>query len=105
MKNNRSLRNKKAELTLETMVIAVLVLVVLGILLWLAYKYIWGAGVQVGGLSACQNRGGDCKPSTQCNSEQNTKLYKFGGCGQKTDKDPNGANDYCCIPNSNMANP
>ncbi len=90
------MKTKKAQgLTLNTVVIAVLVLVVLGILLFIAYKYIWGAGSGIGELSKCEartnNKGDPAKCKTEC-LDTETAFYKMGGCGK--DNKP----DYCCIP-------
>ncbi len=88
------MKSKKAQgLTLNTVVIAVLVLVVLGMLLFIAYKYIYGAGTSIGELSKCKARG----QGAHCVVEpfdctDGTAFYKMGGCGK--DNKP----DYCCIP-------
>lgn len=90
------MKNKKADITLETIVIAALVLVVLVILIFIAYKYIWGGANQVGGLSSCQSRGGLCSSKTECdNKPEHTSFWKLGGCPSTK----GGSDDYCCIPN------
>ena len=85
-------KHKRGEaLTLGTIVTAVIVLVVLGILLYMAYKYIWGTGSDIGELSKCEARapGAQCKNS--CNDNED-RFFMIGGCG----KDNKGT--YCCIP-------
>jgi|APSaa5957512535_1039671.scaffolds.fasta_scaffold408422_2 hypothetical protein len=93
-------KSKKGQgLTLNTVIIAVLVLVVLAILIFIAYKYIWGAGSSIGELAGCQARTNDAGTETgKCVSGTETcngnKFYKMGGCPDDTAKLKN----YCCIP-------
>lgn len=90
------IKDKKAQgLTLNTVVIAVLVLVVLGVLLSIVYKYIYGAGSEIGQLSSCEARGegAECVVSGAC--KDGTAFYMMGGCGKGDNKDQK----YCCIPN------
>ena len=96
------MKSKKAEgLTLNTVVIAVLVLIVLGILIFIAYKYIWGTGRGIGELSSCQartnNKGdpADCKTLSACQSSDGTAFYKMGGCPTQG---KGSTETYCCIP-------
>ena len=89
------IKPKKAELTLETIVIAVLVLVVLAVLLFIAYKYILGSSNQFGALSDCKAK----QDSIGCVAKKEdcagTAFWKIGGCGEKDQKN----NEYCCIVN------
>jgi hypothetical protein len=86
------MKAKKAQgLTLNTVVIAILVLVVLGVLLFIVYKYILGAGTSFGELSKCgaTGNGGHCEST--CPSNENA-FKGMGDCGIE---------NYCCIPPNN----
>ncbi len=91
------IKDKKAQgLTLNTVVIAVLVLVVLGVLLFIVYKYIYGAGSDIGQLSSCEARGeGEAECVAKGDCKDGTAFYMMGGCGKGDNKDQK----YCCIPN------
>lgn len=95
IKNHRPYHNKKSQgLTLNTVVIAVLVLVVLGILLFIAYKYIYGAGESIGALSKCGGTGDGAFCVNEKYNCQGSKFYNMGGCGKGEKK----TYPYCCIP-------
>lgn len=81
------MRGKKAQ-TINTMIKLVIGLVVLGMLIYLGYKYILGTGESVGELTGCAGQGGQCKSTC---SETEIGLL---GLGCKA-----GAR-FCCIPQS-----
>ena len=88
--------NKKSqELTFNTIIIAVLALIILGILLFLAYEYIWGRGSELGELTRCEARGAGAACKEECNTDD-IVFYMYGGCGKGDNVD----NIYCCVPNS-----
>lgn len=53
--------NKKAQ-EISIIVKLVLALVVIGIMVYIGYKYILGTGEKIGGLSDCEAQGGNCIP-------------------------------------------
>jgi len=80
-------KNKKAEgLTLETIVIAVLVLIVLAILIYIFSSKM--GGVQ-SGLESCNEKGGVC---------EKTDSAKFNACNGPTMSSKDDACGKCCIP-------
>jgi hypothetical protein len=94
--NMNLFNNKKGQgLTLNTVIIAVLVLIVLAILIFIAYKYIWGAGSSIGELSSCAARSEGSKTAECLNTCPSTSngFYKMGGCGSEATP-----GKYCCIP-------
>jgi hypothetical protein len=89
----RARKSKKAQ-TVKVVVMLVVGLVVVGMLLYLGYKYILGTGESVGQLGSCQGQGGTCMTKDAC-EQDTTKQAFFGmGCG----KDANDPKKYCCIP-------
>lgn len=86
--------NKKAQgLSLNTVVIAVLVLIVLAILIFITQKYIYGTGIQIGELAKCEAREGSLgcvHKKSDCNGNA---IYKMGCPSDKDKLD----GDYCCI--------
>ena len=85
-------------MTLNTVIIAVLVLIVLAILIFIAYKFIWGTGSGIGDLAACEARTNDAGDTGNCVSKGNCTdghaFYKMGGCP----KEKGGSDSYCCVP-------
>ena len=87
------MHSKKADITIETVVIAVLVLAVLGFIFYIFFSR--GVGPLTEGLSECEARNGKCLP--QCGGD--FPIYGFKGCsvtegGKKVTK-----SDYtCCLP-------
>jgi len=82
-------KNKKAQ-TINVIVMLVVGLVVVGMLIYLGYKYILGTGESVGKLGSCEGQGGQCK--AQC--AENEKSFLGIGCPKKE----GGTDKYCCIP-------
>ncbi len=90
----RARNNKKAQ-TVKLVVMLIVGLVVVGMLLYLGYKYILGTGESVGKLGSCTGQGGSCAAS--CN--ENTHQSIFGiGCPESGKADD--PEKYCCIPKS-----
>jgi len=86
--------NKKSqELTLNTVIIAVLALIILSMLLFISYKYIWGASSELEGFTKCESRGVDAECKERCD-ENDVLFFMYGGCG----KDDNINKKYCCVP-------
>ena len=87
------MKTKAQGLPMNTIIIAVLVLAVLGFVGYmLAAK---GIGPFAKGLGECKDKGGECKESCTAGME----IKSFKGCYTKTD----GKDDYkkdwvCCIP-------
>lgn len=78
------MKGKKAQ-TINTIIKLVIGLVVLGMMIYLGYKYILGTGEQVGALSGCESQGGQCKSTCAENERGLIGL----GC-----KSPD---RFCCI--------
>lgn len=79
------MKGKKAQ-TINTIIKLVIGLVVLGMLIYLGYKYILGTGEQLGDISGCEGQGGQCKAS--CAETERGML----GLGCK------GTTRFCCLP-------
>jgi hypothetical protein len=84
-------KDKKAQ-TVKLIIMLVVGLVVVGIMIYLGYKYILGTGRGVGELGSCQGQGGYCD-DRGCPEKSNHEAFYGMGC--PTDDDQ-GA--YCCIP-------
>jgi len=82
-------KNKKAQ-TIQVIIMMIVGLVVLGMLIYLGYKYILGPGEDIEKLGSCKGQGGQCK--VQCS--ENEKSFYGIGCPEK-EGDPE---EYCCIP-------
>jgi hypothetical protein len=91
MLKNKLINNKKGQ-TVQIVIMLVVGLVVVGILIYLGYRYILGTGRSVGELGTCQGQGGRCESSmTNCDSK--TEDF-FRGMGCSDDK------PWCCMPKS-----
>jgi hypothetical protein len=79
-------KNKDAQVT-GVVVKLVIALVVIGMLIFIGYKYILGTGERIGGLSGCpaQAKGAECKSPSEC-----TGTPLPGLCEKAT--------EICCIP-------
>ena len=76
---------------MQTIIIAVLVLLVLGIL---AYFLIQGAGRFTRGVGECKEKGGECLPSCQPANQ----IQLFRGCYvQEGGEDVYKEDNVCCI--------
>ena len=79
-------KNKKA-LAMNVMIMMIIGLVVLGMMIYIANKYIMGTSKTAGDISGCKNQNGECKSSCTKGAELQLKGL---GC-----EDPK---PYCCIP-------
>jgi len=70
-----------------------LALVVLGVMLFLTYKYVYKGGQQAGEAGTCTGQGGTCKAS--CNDNERTVF----GLGCPTQGLPS-SNVWCCTTTS-----
>ena len=91
-------KNKKAQ-TIKTIIMLIVGLVVVGMLIYLGYKYILGTGESVGQLGTCSGQGGRCV-SGQCESGE--KRFFGLGCPE-TEQDKSQNNRYCCIPQARVS--
>jgi len=85
----RKIRKNKKAIAMNVMIMMIIGLVVLGMMIYIANKYILGTSKTAGELSGCANQGGECKPSCTKGAELQLKGL---GC-TKEDK-----GEYCCIP-------
>jgi hypothetical protein len=83
------MKNKKAQ-TIKIIIMLVIGLVVLGMMIYLGYKYILGTGEDIGQLGSCEGQGGQCKASC---GENERKFFGLGCPKQK-----GGSDKFCCIP-------
>lgn len=81
----RQRKNKKAQ-TVRIIIMLVVGLVVVGILIYMGYKYILGTGKSVGALGSCKGQGGSCEASCDAKTHES-----FFGMGCEEPK------PYCCI--------
>jgi len=88
----RQKKNKKAQ-TINVVIKLVVGLVVVGILIYIGYKYILGTGESVGGLAQCSGQGGKCGLS--CGTDE--KSFPGMGCPEKGDA---ATARVCCIKSS-----
>lgn len=56
---------KKAELSVNVIVMMVIALIVLAVLLYLTYQYVFKPGEQAGAVGTCAGQGGTCKASCE----------------------------------------
>lgn len=77
-------RKNRAQVT-GTVVKLVIALVVIGMLIFIGYKYILGTGDKIGGLSGCASQNGDCQGKSE--TCEGTRLP---GLCEKPD-------EICCI--------
>ena len=89
-------KNKKAQ-TVKVIVMLIVGLVVVGIMIFLGYKYILGTGKSIGGLGSCEGQGGDCKAKGAC-TQIEEQFYGMGCPGPDDNED----DKYCCIPKGRL---
>lgn len=89
----RQRKSRKAQ-TIHTVIMLIVGLVVVGMLIYLGYKYILGTGESVGKLGSCQGQGGHCATKDGC--AENEKAFFGMGCPESGDE--NDPKKYCCIP-------
>lgn len=94
-KGNRIRKNKKAQ-TVKVIVMLIVGLVVVGIMIYLGYKYILGTGKSIGGLGSCEGQGGECKAKSACTG--NNRAFYGMGCP----KEKGGSDTYCCISDERL---
>lgn len=94
-KGNRIRKNKKAQ-TVKVIVMLIVGLVVVGIMIYLGYKYILGTGKSIGGLGSCEGQGGECKAKGACTP--NEEQFYGMGCPPKDNENAK----YCCIPKARL---
>lgn len=88
----RQRKSRKAQ-TVQIVVMLVVALVVVGILIYIGYKYILGTGENVGELGGCRGQGGECVASSQaCKESKGDSARAMYGLGCE------GTTPYCCIP-------
>ena len=86
--------NKKAQ-TVKVVIMLLIGLVVLGIMIYLGYKYVLGTGKEIGGMGTCTGQGGHCVDAeTPCGANEE----KFYGLGCPKVQDKPDTHRYCCIP-------
>lgn len=95
MLKNKLIKNKKGQ-TVQIVIMLVVGLVVVGILIYLGYKYILGTGKNVGELGTCTGQGGKCV-SGDCPTPTED-WDKFYGMGCPTKQ--GGSEVWCCLPKS-----
>ena len=78
------MKGKKAQ-TISVIIKLVIGLVVLGMMIYMGYKYILGTGAQLDDISGCEGQGGNCKPN--CADNENGIL----GLGCKA------PDRFCCV--------
>ncbi|MBN2112170.1 hypothetical protein JW707_03670 [Candidatus Woesearchaeota archaeon] len=87
----RQARSKKAQ-TVQIIIMLVVGLIVVGIMIYLGYKYILGTGKDVGELGSCEGQGGKCvAKGANCPADV-SPADKFQGMGCK------GETPTCCMP-------
>ena len=69
-------------------------LVVVGMLIYLGYRYILGTGESVGQLGTCTGQGGDCV--TREGACEGRRMFGVG-CPEN-EEDKNQDKNYCCLP-------
>lgn len=79
------MKGKKAQ-TINIIIKLIIGLVVLGMMIYLGYKYILGTGEQIGEMTGCTGQGGHCEPS--CLDTERGLI----GLGCKTNE------RFCCLP-------
>lgn len=82
----RAMKGRKAQT--DIVVKLVVALVVIGMLIYIGYKYILGTGEKIGGLSQCEAQGKDAKCQQKTDACAGTTLP---GLCEKADQ-------VCCIP-------
>lgn len=87
-------KDKKAQ-TVKVIVMLVVGLVVVGIMIYMGYKYILGTGKSVGALASCEGQGGDCGDKS-CTGLSNRDAFLGMGC-PSTDAEKTANKKYCCI--------
>ena len=95
---NRLRKNKKAQ-TVKVIVMLIVGLVVVGIMIYLGYKYILGTGKSIGGLGSCEGQGGNCMAKGGC-SPTEEQFYGLG-C-PSNDAEKKAEKNYCCIPKGRL---
>jgi len=80
---------KRGELTVNTLVMMALALIVLGVLIYLSYKYIAKPGDEAGRAATCAGQGGTCKSAC---GENERGTFGLGCPGNNDAKEA----VYCC---------
>ena len=88
------MRKSKKAMTMNVIIMMVIGLVVLAMMIYLANKYILGAGRTAGELSGCKAQHPDADCKERC-SERERAFYKLG-C--PPEGEGNSQKIYCCIP-------
>jgi hypothetical protein len=93
MAKKRIAKQKKAQ-TISTIIKLVIGLVVVGMLIYLGYRYILGTGESVGQLGTCTGQGGDCV--TREEACEGRRMFGVG-CPENEEDEKQDKN-YCCLP-------
>ena len=83
-------KDKKAQ-TVKIVVMLIVGLVVVGIMIYIGYKYILGTGKSVGELGSCEGQGGECVAKGESCPPSVSPADKFYGMGCPDEA------KYCCI--------
>lgn len=88
------MRNKKAEGMWWIIVGAIIAIVILGVILFIVPKGLFGQQKNVDLLSSCKNHKGHCVTDDKMCSSSETGFYKLG-CPETGEP-----GNTCCIPNN-----